>query len=214
MTYTAEYFTTRETWRDWRIEAYSLMSLAHAVSGSRVLETGCGSGGLLRLLAARGVHPVGVDASRMALELAQQRAPGAAVAQVGEGAALPFGDGCFDAVVGQHVVEHLPDPAAALREWRRVLKPGGRLALATPNARYPDPAHFADDDHDHVFTPGELRSAAEAAGFSVVACYTVFPYLTRLRPLRALGVAGHQLFRRLPYFAGRGRTILLGATRM
>ena len=75
------------------------------------------------------------------------------------------------------------------------------------------PAHFADDDHDHVYTPDELAAAARRAGFRVDACYTLFPYLTRNRLLRAAGVTGSWLFQRLPYFSERGRTIMLAGVK-
>ncbi len=133
--------------------------------------------------------------------------------QISGDTALPFRDAAFDAIIGQHVVEHLSDADAALREWSRVLKPAGRLAVATPNARYPDPAHFADADHTHVFLPRELSGAIKDAGFTVEACYTIFPFLSRMRALRALGVVGYRVFQRAPYFHARGRTILLSAIR-
>lgn len=211
MSYSEDYFTVRETWRDWRIEAQHLVNLAGVTKGSYVLEVGCGGGGLLRLLSAKGARAVGADPLVVGLQLARQRVSHVNVVRVGEGAELPFRAGTLDAIVGQHVIEHLPNADAALREWNRVLKAGGRLALATPNVRYPDPAHFADEDHTRVFSPQELCEAAESAGFLIETCYTVFPFLSRVRILRALGVIGHQVFRRTPYFAMRGRTILLAA---
>ncbi len=215
MTYSPSYFSARESWRDWRIEARQLIDRARVSKGTRVLEIGCGGGGLLRLLHARGAVAVGIDTLEVALELAHRRddPPGRLyhVTRLGEDGALPFRDAAFDAVIGQHVVEHLPDADAALREWKRVLAPGGRLALATPNARYPDPAHFEDADHARVFSPRELGAAAAGAGFAVEACYTIFPYLTRGRALRAVGVMGYRLFQHAPYFATRGRTIILAA---
>jgi ubiquinone/menaquinone biosynthesis C-methylase UbiE len=211
VTYSLEYFTTREGWRDWRIEAEQLMALAGIALGVRVLEVGCGAGGLLRLLAERGAAVAGTEPLAEALAFARQRVPAAELTLVGEGPELPYANASFDAVVGQHVLEHLPDLDAALRELRRVLRSGGRLAMATPNARYPDPAHFADDDHDHVYTPAELSAAAASAGFRVTACYTLFPYLSRNRLLRAAGVTASGVFRHLPYYNARGRTILLGA---
>ncbi|MBI2887029.1 MAG: class I SAM-dependent methyltransferase [Chloroflexi bacterium] len=211
MSYSSGYFTTRETWRDWRIEAAHLMRLAHVRRGSLVLEIGCGAGGLLRLLGARGARAVGIDPLALGLELARHRVRHAQLVRVAAGPELPFQADTLDAILGQHVLEHISDVNTAMQEWRRVLKPGGWLALATPNADYPDPAHFADEDHDHVFSPQELRSAAEQAGLAVECCYTIFPYLSRRRWLRGFGVVGHQLFRRVPYFAQRGRTVLLSA---
>ena len=215
MTYSESYFTTRESWRDWRIEAGRLMHLARVSKGTRVLEIGCGGGRLLRLLRKRGAVVVGVDTLDLALDLARGRdaplSPLYDVIRIGADGALPFRDGAFDAIVGQHVVEHLPDVGAALSEWNRLLAPGGRLTLATPNAHYPDPAHFDDADHTHVFSPSELAEAAGRAGFAVEACYTVFPFLSRNRVLRGVGVVGYCVFSRAPYFSTRGRTIILSA---
>lgn len=231
MTYSPSYFTARESWRDWRIEARQLIDRARVSEGTRVLEIGCGGGGLLHWLRARGAVAVGIDTLDVALELARTRraeehgSRGAEESspshprtpalpqfvQVGREITLPFRDAAFDAIIGQHVVEHLPAADAALREWNRVLTPGGRLALATPNARYPDPAHFEDADHARIFSPRELGDAAARAGFAVEACYTIFPYLTRGRALRAVGVIGYRLFQHAPYLATRGRTIILGA---
>lgn len=216
MAYSEAYFTDRESWRDWRIEANALISLARVSPGTRVLEIGCGGGGLLRLIRERGATAVGVDTLQIALNLARGRGEPAGppfLVRIGADEALPFRDGAFDLVVGQHVVEHLPDVGAALREWKRLLKPRGRLALATPNARYPDPAHFADADHVRVFTPRELGDAIGRAGFELAACQTIFPFLSRHRRLRGLGVIGYRVFQRAPYFSSRGRTIILTAVK-
>ncbi len=218
MSYSETYFTTRESWRDWRIEARHLINLARVGWGTRVLEIGCGGGGLLRLLHERGACMIGVDTLDAALDLARQRlnadGPGQTqkdLVRVGGAAALPFSERALDAVIGQHVIEHLPDVDAALREYKRVLKTNGRLALATPNARYPDPAHFADADHAHIFAPHELQEVIERAGFTVDACYTIFPFLSYVRALRGFGILAHRVFQHTPYFSTRGRTILLAA---
>jgi len=214
MSYSEAYFTARESWRDWGIEASELIRLANVTPGVRVLEIGCGGGGLLRMLHERGASVVGIDALNVALNLARRRDVALQrlyVVQIGADITLPFRDASFDAIIGQHVVEHLPDVSAALREWKRLLKPNGRIALATPNARYPDPAHFADAGHTQVFSPAELRGVVERAGLGVESCYTVFPFLSRLRGLRALGVLAYKFFQHAPSFASRGRTILLNA---
>ena len=214
MPYGDDYFTARESWRDWRIEAQELLDGTRVRAGMRVLEIGCGGGGWLRLVSARGAYPVGVYTQQSALELASARepvAPPVCVIRVAAGAALPFRPGVFDALVAQHVLEHLPDARAALCEWQRVLRPGGRIALATPNARYPDPSHYADGDHTRIFAMGELRELISQAGFAVQTSTTIFAYFAPFRLSTALGVIGYRIFRRIPYFAGRGRTILISA---
>jgi SAM-dependent methyltransferase len=220
MGYSDSYFTARESWRDWRIEARELMRLARVTRDVRVLEVGCGGGGLLRMLRERGACAVGVDALESALYLARlagakspllPRAPAPLLVRIGEDGNLPFRADAFDALIGQHVVEHLSEVDAALREWKRVLKPHGWIALATPNARYPDPAHFADADHARVFSPDELRAVVTRAGFVIEEWFTIFPFLARIRALRAFGVVAYRVFRRAPYFATRGRTIMIAA---
>ncbi len=217
MAYDNHYYRARETWRDWRIEARELMDRARIDAGQRVLEIGCGGGGLLRLISARGAQAIGVDTQASALELAHRRQDSLAghrlqVLHVGVSSALPFCDGLFDALVAQHLLEHLIDFEQALCEWQRVLRPGGRLALATPNARYPDPTHYSDSDHVRVWASDELREAITHAGFAIDSCTTIFACLApSWRIGRALGVIGYSVFRRAPYFAARGRTILIGA---
>lgn len=226
MEYDDSYLSMRETWRDWRIEARLLAKLAGVRQDARVLEIGCGGGGLLRQLVGRCACAVGVETSKEALKVAREssergrpvdspsrskRLP--LLVQVGEDGALPFAAGTFDAVVGQHVFEHLTDGAAALCEYRRVLQSGGRLALATPNALYPDPAHFADADHQHLYSPFELAAAVARAGFVVESCSTVFPFLSSQRWLRRVGVGAYPVFQHLPFFSDHGRTIVLGAAK-
>ncbi len=215
LVYSDRYFLTRESWRDWRIEARELVRLAHVERGTRVLEIGCGGGGVLRLLLARGAMAVGVDKLHGALALARTRLFDSerpvSLVQVGEKGGLAFRSNSFDAIIGQHLLEHVGDMDAALCEWKRVLKPAGRLAIATPNARYPDRAHFADADHVHIFSMEELGAAMERAGLTVESGYTLFPYLSHLRALRVFGVLAHRLFQHAPYWSARGRTIMLVA---
>lgn len=89
---------------------------------------------------------------------------------------LPFEDGSVAKVYLYDVIEHLDAPGYALKEILRVLKPGGKLELGTPNALYfPKVVRFAfrggyAGHHDHVSTYGipELKRALERAGFSEV----------------------------------------------
>ncbi len=215
MAYSDAYFIARETWRDWRIEAQQLARLARVGQSMRVLEIGCGGGGLLRRLGEGGANAIGVDTLPGALGLAKARllqsGHSVSLVQIAGDGPLAFRSGAFDAIVGQHVMEHLANVDAALCEWKRLLRVGGRLAVATPNAQYPDPTHFADADHVRVLSPNELRAAIEHAGLVVESCFTLFPFLSHLRLFRAFGVLAHHLFQYAPYWSTRGRTIMLSA---
>jgi len=96
-------------------------------AAARVLDAGCGTGGLLRRLAE--AQPswrlTGLDFSPLACELARARTGGEVVQ--GSVAALPFADAAFDAVVSCDVVCQVADPALAVREFHRVLRPGGTV---------------------------------------------------------------------------------------
>lgn len=102
-------------------------------AGSEVLEVGSGSGGPAVYLAAeRGCRVTGVDINqhgvRNALELAQARGLAERVhfEAVDASRPLPFAGACFDAVVSNDAMCHLRDRSAVLRDWHRVLRPGGR----------------------------------------------------------------------------------------
>lgn len=184
--YRARYAELR---RGWRPSGDELEALARRQirPGVRVLDVGCGRGGVLELLWRDAALAVGLDPDWRSL--AEQRTGMALSAGVAE--ALPFAAGAFDVVVAVWVFEHLPDPAAALRAAWRVLRPGGRLLFLTPNVRHPVvwanrasqlwpavqrrlvPALYgrAEADtfrvHYRANTPARLTSLAAAAGFTV-----------------------------------------------
>ena len=99
-------------------------------AGLRLLDVGCGPGTLhARLQREHGAWVVGVDTSLgMLAEARQQRAGRYAQA---DAQALPLVDAAFDRVMANHMLFHVPDQDQALREMRRVLRPGGRLVLTT-----------------------------------------------------------------------------------
>jgi SAM-dependent methyltransferase len=95
-----------------------------------VLDLGCGTGSLSLLAAEQGHRVTGVDRSRRMLERARDKLAGRdALFLPGDAAKPPVGERRFDAVLVRHVLWTLPDPARALRHWRDLLRPGGRMVL-------------------------------------------------------------------------------------
>jgi ubiquinone/menaquinone biosynthesis C-methylase UbiE len=114
-----------------------VMRLASLKPGERVLDVACGTG-LISFAAARivgpGGHVVGVDISGEMVECARRRAQQHVVPQATfermDAEKLELADASFDAVLCGLGLMYMPDPAQALREMRRVLRPGGRIAVA------------------------------------------------------------------------------------
>jgi SAM-dependent methyltransferase len=95
-----------------------------------VLDLGCGTGSLSLLAAERGHRVTGVDRSPNMVDLARAKLAGRdAVFLVGDAAEPPVGEERFDVVLVRHLLWALPDPGRALRHWRELLRPGGRLVL-------------------------------------------------------------------------------------
>ncbi len=100
--------------------------LKNYVTGKTVLEAGCGTGLILKRVAAMAEKAVGVDLSPGMLEKARERGLECSQADL---SALPFPDASFDAVYSFKVLAHVPDIKKAMQEMTRVTKPGGHLIL-------------------------------------------------------------------------------------
>ena len=172
-----------------------------------LLDVGCGFGLETQRLASGGdgIAVTGIDRSRRFIEEARRRAAAAGLDiayHAGDAAALPFADDCFDAVRAERLLLYLDRPETALAEMRRVLRPGGRLALIEPDfstttVNLPDRAlarkvlgHEADTAVVNSWLPGLLPGWLGALALSEVTWRSrvlVFP------PDLAL-----------PYFSGMG----------
>jgi SAM-dependent methyltransferase len=154
---------------------FSVMWLARQGLG-RLLDVGAGSGWLIEHLRSLGWDAEGLDFDARAVERA--RARGLKMHQ-GSLAEQKFSDASFDAVTMSHSIEHVHDPVAWLAEARRVLKPGARLALATPNTRSLLHRRFREHwfaldppRHLHLFNRDALATALHQAGFARMEIFT------------------------------------------
>jgi SAM-dependent methyltransferase len=138
----------------------------------RLLDVGCGTGLFLHLAQERGLDVEGIELSPSAVAYARENYG----LQVQEGtlASATLPESSFHVVTMWHVLEHLPDPVAALRAIERALVPGGLLLVGVPNvasveARLFGRRWFSLDAPRHLvhFAPETLGQALEGAGYTV-----------------------------------------------
>lgn len=157
--------------------------------GQRALDVGCGSGRALPALRAEvgadGVV-VGVDLTpAMLAATAREGRAGLARLLLADACRLPMPAGAVDGVFSAGLINHVPDPAAALREWARVTAPGGVLLLFHPSGRAERAArHRRPLDPDDPLAEENLRPALRAAGWAP-AHYEDAPHHFLARAVRA-----------------------------
>lgn len=136
--------------------------------GARVVDVACGDGATLALLSSAGHRPVGVDLEPRAVAAARRHAP----AVVADAHALPLASGAYDAVISECAVSTFADPARALAEMARVLRPGGRVGFTDVVLDRSRAAPEVTAAVDRLTTAGTLEdqvAAAEHAGLRVLA---------------------------------------------
>ncbi len=136
----------------------------------RLLDFGCGAGSFLKTMADQGWDVTGLDTSIGAVE--QVREQHGLTAFVGTLPHAELRPGSFDVVTMWHALEHVHRPLDLLREAFRLLVPGGKLIVATPNIaslpyRVFGQSWFGLDLPRHLihFTPATIKATIEAAGF-------------------------------------------------
>ena len=158
-------------------------------AGDRVLDLGSGDGTFTAELARADAQPVGVEIAEAAMRRARAAHPELDFRLTPIHGPLPLEDCEFDLVWASEVIEHVADTALWLSEVRRVLSPGGKLLLTTPNhpraallvrglERYSDPL----GDHLHLYTRRLLHDLLHEFAFE---------------PVRVQTAAGPPLLRRL-----------------
>ena len=157
-----------------------LLGLLEEGRGKKALDLGCREQFWTRKLQTKGYEVVSVDL--------EPQNP--SVLRVDANNPLPFADETFDLVWCTEVIEHVVNPAFTLGEINRVLKPGGKLLLSTPNSAFwvfrmfrpfgKGPAEMQNDDHKQFFGYEDLRRLLPSA-----TQYGFFPYLIYKRTLRS-----------------------------
>jgi ubiquinone/menaquinone biosynthesis C-methylase UbiE len=133
--YDEEYYANASTGETLPWQMRRIADRMGSMEGRKVLDIACGTGAWLAELAHRGANIAGIDISSRAVELCRRRL---AYADIREGAAeqLPFEDCSFDLVTCLGSLEHFLDQPHALREMRRIAKPGATLLILVPNAGF------------------------------------------------------------------------------
>lgn len=206
---------------------------------AKLVDVGCGSGVLLARMKRLGWDVEGTDVDEGGVQATRARG---IQCSHGELTSFHFPENHFDAVHSAHVLEHVSDPLALLRECHRVLKPGGVFVCLTPNAASWGAKYFGQSwlcwdppRHLNLFTLPAFRAAAERAGFKITRLettprtawvYGALSYCIRKtgraemselgRPLNLIKGIGYQLRQRLIMRRDKnaGDELLLVATKM
>ncbi|HXK37074.1 MAG TPA: class I SAM-dependent methyltransferase [Candidatus Paceibacterota bacterium] len=171
----------------------------HRIGSSELslLDVGCGPGNIVDLLLPFG-RTYGIDPSPDAVRIAAGR--GFTELRVADVEHIPYPDAMFDIVTAIDIVEHVEDDLGALREIRRVLKPGGILFFSVPAYQF----LWGDNDdlfgHKRRYTRSEIRTKLKQSGFmcqqvSYLQPLFVLPLFLLRKIKKALGKRTHDFVR-------------------
>ncbi|MFL5883907.1 MAG: methyltransferase domain-containing protein [Thermoleophilaceae bacterium] len=142
---------------------YRELARDYVKPGDSVLDAGCGHGEITSIVAERAGRAMGVDYDAEAIRLARDRFPQLEFER-GDLARWRT-DERFDVILHTHVLEHLPEPVAALRNLGEHLKPGGKLVVEVPLLVRPG---IVNPHHEREYTPEVLAEQIREAGLGVV----------------------------------------------
>lgn len=162
------------------------------LAGAKVLDVGCGLGMFSERLQKRGAIVTATDIGERLLEMTKARVGCECVQADALDLVGTFGENRYDCVVSSECIEHTPDPKQAIRQMAKVLKPGGWLALSTPNRTWQPVVHLATtlklrpfDGYEKFLSWGEVRSTLASSGMILrrEAGLHVFPFQLPLHRL-------------------------------
>lgn len=170
----AKYSRTREFPRTSKL--FTLDMVSAALPGQNILDVGCGTGLNAEALKEKGYDVHGVDISPVAIDQFTERGFKGKACNILEG--LPYPDNTFDFVFSSEVIEHVDDTEKFLSEIFRVMKPGGKLVLSTPNSAFwiyrmlgtfgKTVTELQHPGHLRFFSPKSLHQFVKNSGFSEV----------------------------------------------
>jgi len=135
--------------------------LAGLPAGGRMLDLGCGTGGILRDWMSSN-RCVGVDRSQLALQICARR--GFDVLARADLTKMPFRRGSFDAVLLMDVIEHLADDVGFLEQAKRMMAPEGRIMIAVPAFQLLWSQHDVTFEHHRRYSTAQLVDVVRRAG--------------------------------------------------
>jgi SAM-dependent methyltransferase len=183
--------------------ALEVVRRAELRAGERVLDIGTGTGTAAAVARGEGREVIGLDGAAGMLAIARTDVPDVEFVEA-DFAALPFPDASFDVVLAVHALLFAEDHVVVLREWRRVLRPGGRLSLSVPGPSDATPTGIYRDIYERhgIDTSDRYPTAASLADWAGVAGWTdvaveadptveiVLPDEVAFRTWREIGLRG------------------------
>ena len=139
-----------------------LVSRFEIVPGAKLLDVGCGRGDFLNGFESCGLDAYGADHDPSGAKFAGDAVVKHADLEKGD---FPFADNTFDVVFSKSVIEHLSDPVKFISETRRVIQPGGRIIVMTPDWHSAMKVFFDDYTRRRPYTVTARKSLLDILGF-------------------------------------------------